>query len=169
MILYHLRYILRYLAHGELCTPPKIQYNIELTEVERGDKRMADEIGAVLVITAHPDDADFGCSGSVAKWVSEGRDVVYVLCTSGDKGSDDPNMTSERLAAIREQEQRNAGAALGLKDVVFLRYPDGGVEDTYEFRSQLVRLIRRFRPAIVVTQDPFRWQHRDHRTVGRVT
>lgn len=124
--------------------------------------------GAVLVVTAHPDDADFSSSGSVAKWVAEGRDVVYVLCTSGDKGSDDPNMTSERLAATREEEQRNAAKVLGLKDVIFLRYPDGGVEDTPEFRGQLVKLVRTYKPEIVVTQDPFRWQHRDHRMVGRV-
>ena len=127
-----------------------------------------EEVSPVLVVTAHPDDADFSSAGTVAKWVAEGRDVIYVLCTSGDKGSDDPNMTSERLAATREQEQRNAGKVLGLKDVIFLRYPDGGVEETPEFRGQIVKLIRTYRPGIVVTQDPFRWQHRDHRTVGRV-
>lgn len=129
---------------------------------------MAEEPSRILVVTAHPDDADFSSAGSVARWVSEGKEVVYVICTNGDKGSDDPNMTSPKLAATREQEQRNAGAVLGLKDVVFLGYPDGGLEDTPEFRGQIVRLIRKYRPEIVVTQDAFRWQHRDHRTVGRV-
>src|SRR5262245_5986967 len=78
----------------------------------------------IAVIMAHPDDAEFICAGSVARWVDEGHEVVYVLLTSGDKGSDDPEMTPERLVATREAEQREAARILGVKDVVFLKYPD---------------------------------------------
>jgi LmbE family N-acetylglucosaminyl deacetylase len=126
--------------------------------------------GRVVVFTPHPDDSEFGAAGTIARWVAEGREVFYVICTNGDKGSADPEMTSERLAAIREQEQREAAAILGVKGVVFLRYPDGGLEDTPEFRGRVVRCIREFRPETVLTSNPYRkyiW-HRDHRITGKV-
>jgi len=127
----------------------------------------------ILVIVAHPDDAEFGCGGSVARWVGEGREVCYCILTSGNRGSDDPAMTSERLAVVREAEQRAAARALGVKDVVFLGYPDGELEDTREARRDVVRAIRRFRPDRVVTQNPFPslnpyTGHRDHRHAGRL-
>ena len=129
---------------------------------------MADQPPSVLVIVAHPDDAEFICGASVARWCAEGREVNYVLATSGDKGSSDLEMTSERLAAIREKEQRQAAKALGVRDCVFLGYADGFVEDTAEFRGRLVREIRRFQPQIVVTWDPSRsLNHRDHRLTGQ--
>ena len=124
----------------------------------------------VLVITPHPDDAEFGVAGTVARWVKQGKDVVYAVCTNGDKGSSDPDMTLEKLAEIREKEQLLAADVLGVREVVFLRYPDQGLEDTPEFRKALVRLIRKYRPDIVVTSNPYRkyiW-HRDHRVCGRV-
>jgi len=124
----------------------------------------------IMVITPHPDDAEFGVSGTVARWVSEGRDVIYVVCTNGDKGTSDPNMKSDELARIREQEQRAAAKLLGVRDVIFLGYPDQTLEDTPEFRKEIVRLIRVYRPEIVVTADPYRrylW-HRDHRITGQV-
>jgi len=95
--------------------------------------------------------------------------VGYVLVTSGDKGAHDPEMTSERLAAIREEEQRAAARALGVKECVFLGYPDGFVEDTAELRGRLVREIRRFRPDVAITWDPYRLghSHRDHRVSGQ--
>lgn len=122
-----------------------------------------------LVIVAHPDDAEFLCAGSVARWVSEGWDVGYVLVTSGDKGSSDEEMTSERLAVIREDEQRAAAKVLGVSTCVFLGHPDGFVEDTAELRGELVREIRRFKPDVVVTWDPYRLghNHRDHRLTGQ--
>ena len=122
----------------------------------------------VMVVMAHPDDPDFSCGGTLAKWAAEGKEILYVLFTRGDKGSSDPDMTPEKLAPIREQEQRNAAKVTGAKDVVFLGHPDGGVEDTPEGRGQVVRFIREFRPDIVVTMDPFRryWQHRDHRNAA---
>jgi len=123
-----------------------------------------------MVVTPHPDDAEFGIAGTVARWVKEGKDVVYVVCTNGDKGSSDINMRPERLAKIREKEQLDAAKVLGVREVIFLRHPDQGLEDTYEFRKQLVRLIRIYRPDIVATTDPYlryKW-HRDHRIAGQV-
>ncbi|HEY8476398.1 MAG TPA: PIG-L deacetylase family protein [Chloroflexota bacterium] len=137
---------------------------------------MQEQLGPVLVIVAHPDDAEFGCGGSVGLWTRQGRDVIYLLCTRGDKGSADPTMTSERLAAVREQEQRNAARVLGVKEVHFLDMRDGEVQNTLAFREQLVRAIRRFRPYTVVTHDPTvlivgdEWfDHPDHRAVGLTT
>ena len=124
----------------------------------------------IMVITPHPDDAEFGVSGTVARWVSEGKDVIYVVCTNGDKGTSDPNIKPNELARIREQEQRAAAKLLGVRDVIFLGYSDQTLEDTPEFRKEIVRLIRIYRPEIVVTADPYRryiW-HRDHRITGQV-
>ncbi|MFQ6069809.1 MAG: PIG-L deacetylase family protein [Candidatus Aminicenantales bacterium] len=125
----------------------------------------------IMVITPHPDDAEFGVAGSVAKWVDEGKRVIYIVCTDGEKGTDDINIKPEVLAEIREKEQLEAAAVLGVQKVVFLRYPDQNIEYTSEFRKRLVILIRKHRPEIVVTSDPYRryiW-HRDHRVVGEVT
>ena len=124
----------------------------------------------ILLITAHPDDAEFGVAGSVARWTSEGKSVAYVVCTSGDKGSGDRSMTPERLITIREKEQRDAAASLGVDQVVFLGYGDQTIEDTPAFRKHLVQMIRTFKPNTVVTSDPYRkyiW-HRDHRVLGQV-
>lgn len=125
----------------------------------------------VLVVMAHPDDPEFTSGGTIAKWASEGKEIMYALFTRGDKGTSDPAMTSERLAPIREAEQRAAAKTLGVKDVVFFGYPDGGVEDTVEGRGQVVRLIRVFRPDVIITMDPWRRynQHRDHRNTGTMT
>ena len=124
----------------------------------------------VLVIAAHPDDSEFGAAGTVALWVQAGRRVTYVVCTSGEKGTSDPSLTPELLAPIREEEQRAAARTLGVQEVVFLRRPDQGLEDTAEFRKLIVRMIRTVRPSIVMTSDPYRryiW-HRDHRIIGQV-
>lgn len=123
-----------------------------------------------MVVTAHPDDAEFGVAGTVAGWTRAGRRVVYVVCTNGDKGSSDRAMKPEVLARIREREQSAAAELLGVERLVFLRRPDQGLEDSAEFRKVMVRLIRTLRPAIIVTSDPYRrylW-HRDHRIVGQV-
>jgi len=124
----------------------------------------------IMVIMAHPDDAEFGAAGTIAHWTGSGKKVVYVVCTSGEKGTADINMNPERLARIREKEQELAAQVLGVREVVFLRYPDQGLEDTPEFRKQIVRQIRAYRPGTVVTSDPYRryiW-HRDHRITGQV-
>ena len=127
----------------------------------------------ILVVVAHPDDAEFGCAGSVASWVADGCEVFYCLMTSGNRGSDDPGMAPDRLAVIRQEEQRAAARVLGVKDIAFLGYPDGELEDTRDARRDVVRAIRRFRPDRVVTQNPFPSLspysgHRDHRHAGRL-
>ena len=132
---------------------------------------MTVEKANIMVVTPHPDDAEFGVAGTVVRWVREGKSVVYVVCTSGDKGTSDINVKPEELAKVREQEQLDAARVLGVREVIFLRHPDQSLEDTPEFRKEIVRLIRIYRPEIVVTADPYRryiW-HRDHRIVGRVT
>ena len=124
----------------------------------------------VMVVTPHPDDAEYGVSGTVARWTREGKQVMYVVCTKGDKGTSDVKMKPKKLAEIREKEQLAAAKILGVCKVVFLRLPDQGLEDTPEFRKQIVRLIRMYRPEIIVTADPYRryiW-HRDHRITGQV-
>ena len=123
-----------------------------------------------MIIFAHPDDAEFGCGGSIVKWTSSGEKVVYVACTSGDKGSNDPEVMPRDLARTREKEQKKAAQALGVTDVVFLQYPDQEIEDTPEFRKEIVRQMRIFKPRVVITMDPYRkyiW-HRDHRITGQV-
>ena len=125
-----------------------------------------------LVVTPHPDDAEGGCGGTIARWIQEGTRVAYVVCTDGRNGTGDPEMQPDRLASIREEEQNQAARVLGVHDVVFLRHPDGGLEDDRIFRGDLVRAIRRFCPDVVLTTEPHRFsshQHRDHRMAGQVT
>ena len=125
----------------------------------------------VVVFIPHPDDAESRMAGTVARWTREGKEVIYVVCTNGDKGTSDPNMKPEELARIREQEQLAAAKILGVREVVFLRYPDQSLEDTPEFRKDIVRSIRMYKPDTVVTVDPYRGyrDHRDHRITARVT
>ncbi len=124
-----------------------------------------------MVVTPHPDDAEFGVAGTVVRWAREGKDVIYVVCTNGDKGTSDPTVRPDKLASTREQEQQAAARLLGVRDVIFLRHPDQGLEDTPEFRKEIVRLIRTYKPEVVVTADHYRrriW-HRDHRITSQVT
>lgn len=124
----------------------------------------------IMIIVAHPDDAEFGMAGSVAQWTAAGRSVIYVVCTNGDKGTSDRTLSPETLAVMRRQEQQNAANLLGVGRVVFLGMPDQGLEDTPAFREAIVRLIRQYRPETVATSDPYRryvW-HRDHRIIGQV-
>ena len=122
-----------------------------------------------LVIVAHPDDAEFLCGATVAKLSAEGCELSYLITTSGDMGSHDRQMSRETLSPVREKEQRDAAKVLGVKEVVFLRYPDGFFEDTAESRGRIVREIRRLKPDTVITWDPFRnsFTHRDHRLTGQ--
>ena len=132
---------------------------------------MVTEQAQVMVVTPHPDDAEFGAAGTVARWVQEGKSFVYVVCSSGEKGTSDRTIKPEELAVIREQEQLAAAKVLGVKEVVFLRHPDQGFEDTPEFRKDIVRQIRKYRPETIFTADPYRrylW-HRDHRITGQAT
>ena len=124
----------------------------------------------VLVISPHPDDAEYGAAGTVARWAREGKKIIYVVCTNGDKGTTNPDMTPETLSEIRKKEQMAAAEILGVSEVMFLGLPDQGLEETPQYRKQIVRLIRQYRPETVVTADPYRryrW-HRDHRITGQV-
>jgi LmbE family N-acetylglucosaminyl deacetylase len=131
------------------------------------------DLNRVMGIFAHPDDPEFFCGGTFARWAAEGKEIAFVLATSGDKGSGDLAMTSEQLVPIREAEERAAASQLGVKEVVFLRFPDGELQPTLELRRHLTRLIRLKQPDIVVTNDPTaRWygsnyiNHPDHRAIG---
>ena len=122
-------------------------------------------------MVAHPDDAEFLCGGSIAKLCAEGWEVNYILTTSGDMGTRDDKMSRPAMAVIREKEQVEAATVLGVKEVVFLRYPDGFYEDTAESRGKIVREVRRLKPDLVITWDPYRtsFTHRDHRLTGQST
>jgi len=127
----------------------------------------------VMGIFAHPDDPEFYCGGAFARWAAEGKHVVFVLATSGDKGTRDRTLDGPRLIEIREAEERAAAACLGVREVIFLRYPDGELQPTLGLRRDLVRQIRLFRPDVVVTNDPTvrfygsRYlNHADHRAIG---
>ena len=126
----------------------------------------------VLVVTPHPDDAEIWCGGTVSKWVTSGAEIHYLLCTDGDKGTDQPNTESKQLAETRQKEQILACSLLGVDDVIMLHHGDGELEDTKEFRKQIVRQIRRIQPQVVLCTEPYRrnlaW-HRDHRIAGQVT
>ena len=137
------------------------------------DSEREEPFSRAMVIMAHPDDAEWTCAATMAKLSAEGWEVVLVLCTDGSKGSDDPDMTTERLAIIRAEEQRESGRELGLKDVVFLGYPDSYLEPTLQLRKDLAREIRRYRPHVVITEPPTRdidsryyGSHPDHLATG---
>ncbi len=128
----------------------------------------------VMVIVAHPDDIEFGCAGTLARWAKAGSKVSYVLCTSGEVGIAEPGMTKERAAQIREAEQSEAARIAGAAEVIYLREPDGMLEPTMALRKKLVREIRRFRPEVIVTGDPtVVWagddyiNHPDHRAAAQ--
>jgi LmbE family N-acetylglucosaminyl deacetylase len=137
-------------------------------------RRMTRASDRVMVVTAHPDDPEFGAGGTVAKLVKEGREVTYVIATNGNKGSSDRAIAPERLALIREAEQRNAARVLGVGHVEFLGYEDGEVEDTRQLRLDVTRQIRRWQPDLIITQHPnrtysnFHGWHRDHRITAGV-
>ena len=128
----------------------------------------------VLCIAAHPDDLEFGASGSVAKWIHDGAEVHYLVCTDGSKGSDDPNLSSAELIALRRDEQRAAAKILGVSSVTFFDYEDGVTEANNELKRDIARVIRRIKPDTAVFQDPtFIYSasfgminHNDHRKVG---
>ncbi len=137
--------------------------------------------GVALVIVAHPDDAEFGCAGTVAAWAREGWDIYYVICTDASAGGPDEDSevghaARELISETRKAEQRAAAGILGVKDVIFLDYPDGLLEPTIDLRRDLVRYIRQYRPVRVICPSPDRvWTpiyripvyHPDHLAVGQ--
>jgi LmbE family N-acetylglucosaminyl deacetylase len=125
-----------------------------------------------LVVTAHPDDVDFGAGGTVAAWTAQGIEVSYCICTDGDAGGFDPEVPRSEIAGIRQAEQRAAAKELGVEDVVFLGYPDGRLLVSVELRRDISRVIRQKRPQRVLIQSPERnWEriyasHPDHLAAG---
>ncbi|GAC1444728.1 MAG: PIG-L family deacetylase [Chloroflexota bacterium] len=131
------------------------------------------DIGRVLVVFAHPDDAEYGCAGTVAVLARNGADVVYIVTTDGSKGSSDAEMTPNRLTKIRQEEQRSAARVTGVADVCFLNFPDGMLEPTLELRREITACIRQYKPDVLICQNPIRdltasafAQHPDHLATG---
>ncbi len=129
---------------------------------------------SAMVIIAHPDDAEFVVAGTVAAWTQAGSRVTYVVCTDGNSGSHEPGMTREKLAEIRRAEQRAACDTLGVSDVVFLGYDDGQLQPTLDLRRDLVRVMRQYKPEVVITWDPTAMfaddgyvNHPDHRAAAQ--
>ena len=131
----------------------------------------------VMTIQAHPDDQEFSVGGTLAKWAKAGCEIVSVVITSGDSGSNDPSKGADykaELARLREGEQLAANQVLGVKETVFMRYPDGELEPTIPLRKELTRLIRKYKPDVVITGNPEAWfygneylNHADHRAAAR--
>jgi LmbE family N-acetylglucosaminyl deacetylase len=134
-----------------------------------------DSIERILVVTAHPDDVDFGSAGSVARWTDSGIEVAYCICTNGEAGGFDASVPRATMAEIRQAEQRAAAKVAGVTDVTFLGYPDGRLEATIALRRDISRVIRRVRPQRVVSQSPERSfrriyaSHPDHLAAGEAT
>jgi LmbE family N-acetylglucosaminyl deacetylase len=126
--------------------------------------------GRALIVTAHPDDAEFLAGGTIAKLCDLGLDVTLCVATSGDKGTRDVTLRPQELAAIREAETRAAAKALGVKHCIFWGMPDGFLDETHELRGVVVKLIRSLRPDLMITWDGYRpgFNHTDHRVIGRV-
>ncbi|MBN18496.1 MAG: GlcNAc-PI de-N-acetylase [Chloroflexi bacterium] len=140
------------------------------------EKKFHNEYSRGMVVVAHPDDAEYGSSGTVARLIREGWEFVYVMCTDGSKGSSEPDMTQSKLSKIRKEEQINAGKVLGLKDIVFLDYEDSYLTPNLDVRKDIAREIRRHKPDIVICQYPMRnldgsWGvgHPDHIAAGEAT
>jgi LmbE family N-acetylglucosaminyl deacetylase len=134
-----------------------------------------DEIARILVVTAHPDDVDFGCAGSVARWTNAGIEVAYCIATDGEAGGRHTGIAPEELADLRRVEQSNAAKVVGVEDLTFLGYPDGRLESTLDLRRDITRVIRRVRPDRVLCPSPD-WNfgriyasHPDHRACGDAT
>ena len=128
----------------------------------------------VLVVTAHPDDVDFGAAGTVAKWTDEGVEVIYCIVTDGDAGGFDPNVPRTEIAGIRRAEQTAAAKEVGVSELRFLGHPDGRLVASLDLRRDISREIRRYRPDIVMCQSPQRdfqriASHPDHLAAGEAT
>jgi LmbE family N-acetylglucosaminyl deacetylase len=127
-----------------------------------------------LVVSAHPDDAEFGAAGTSYLWTKQGWEFYYCICTDGSKGSEDPTMTKEKLVPLRRDEQRAAAAVLGVKDVMFLDHVDGELTYNRDFLKEIVRVIRKIKPYAVITHDPNQIvrnmfiNHPDHRATGEI-
>ena len=126
-----------------------------------------------LVFSPHPDDLDFGCSGTAAKLVEQGNEVVYCIITNGEKGTQKISQSKKEMVAIREKEQKSAGKVVGVNKVIFLKQPDGDLENTKKLRKSITEVIRKIKPNIIISFDPsnhrfdnFYRYHRDHRVAA---
>jgi LmbE family N-acetylglucosaminyl deacetylase len=132
-------------------------------------------INRVLVVTAHPDDVDFGAAGTIALWTDSGVEVVYCIVTNGDAGGFDPATPRSAIAGIRQAEQTAAAKELGVSELRFLGYPDGALEANLALRKAISREIRRYKPDVVLTQSSVRdfsriyASHPDHLATGEAT
>jgi LmbE family N-acetylglucosaminyl deacetylase len=130
------------------------------------------EIKRVLVVMAHPDDCDFGAGGTIAQWTSQGIEVSYCIITNGDQGGEESGIPLEQMAAVRQQEQRDAGKALGVSQITYLNYRDGWLAPSMELRKEIVKAIRIAKPDRMVVQSPERnyervfASHPDHLAAG---
>ncbi|MFN6291952.1 MAG: PIG-L deacetylase family protein [Candidatus Nanopelagicaceae bacterium] len=130
------------------------------------------EIKRVLVVMAHPDDCDFGAGGTIAQWTSQGIEVSYCIITNGDQGGEESGIPVEEMAKVRQQEQRDAGRALGVTEITYLNYRDGWLMPSIELRKEIVKAIRIAKPDRMVVQSPERnWEriyssHPDHLAAG---
>lgn len=145
-----------------------------MPELERDE--LITPLDRALVIFSHPDDAEFSAAATIAYLTASGARVDYVVTTDGGKGTEDPAVTSAQLTATREAEQRAAADVLGVSEIVHLGYPDGYLTASLDLRRDIVRQVRRFRPDLVITQNPVRRQdgnpfigHPDHLATGEAT
>jgi len=129
-----------------------------------------------LFVCAHPDDLEFGVAGTAAKWAANGCEVTYVIITDGNAGSHEEGMTRERIAEIRREEQRAAAAVCGVQNCLFFGYDDGFLQPTLALRKELVRIVRQYKPNVVLAMDPSNYfpsdsyiNHPDHRAAGTAT
>lgn len=131
-----------------------------------------EEIKRVLVVMAHPDDCDFGAGGTIAQWTDQGIEVSYCIITNGDQGGEESGIPLEEMAKVRQKEQRDAGAALGVSEITYLNYRDGWLMPSIELRKEIVKAIRIAKPDRMVVQSPERnWEriyasHPDHLAAG---
>lgn len=131
----------------------------------------------ILAVGAHADDIDIGCSGTIAKWIKEGAQAFYLVLTDGSKGSEDPKISDKELTKIRKSEQQKAADILGVRQVFFLDFVDGELENTPALRKQIVKIIRQIKPTTVICWDPTLYydesrmfvNHPDHRKAGEAT
>ncbi|MDO8614168.1 MAG: PIG-L deacetylase family protein [Dehalococcoidia bacterium] len=136
-------------------------------EEQEGPKR-------ALIVSAHPDDSEFGAAGTAHLWTRDGWEFYYLICSDGSKGTDDPEMTAEKLVPLRREEQRAAARVVGGKEVFFLDHVDGELTYTRDLMRDVVRHIRRLKPYAVFTHDPNQIvrnmfiNHPDHRCAGEV-
>jgi LmbE family N-acetylglucosaminyl deacetylase len=130
-----------------------------------------DEFNLYMWVVAHPDDSEFSSAGTIARLTDAGKRVVIIQVTSGDKGAPDPHASAIDIARNREAEMLEAARRLGVEEVVFLRCPDGELMPDLDLREKIVRMIRTWKPDVIITHDPYRPYalHGDHRAVGLAT